>query len=472
MKTKERQPAVAGMFYDSDPNQLAHRVDELLAGAHEAVPSHQVAALIVPHAGYVYSGAVAAAAYAFLPRDGQWERIFIIGSSHRELFEGASVDAVDSYRTPLGTVPVDKETVNALMEQSEWFRYHPMAHEHEHTLEVQLPFLQRHLYQMPPIVPVVVGTHRAEVCTEMGRILSRWFNSRSLFIISTDFSHYPSHDDACYIDQLTANAILKNDPRVLTDQLKKNKAANISGLDTSLCGWSSVLTLLNITTTFPVDYRHLKYQNSGDMDFGDIERVVGYQAIGVFRKNKDNHLEFTNADQSELLARARAAFESAVTGHGHPAPPAEPHSAANEAKAGAFVSLYKDGKLRGCIGQFPSTMPLWRVIEDAARSAALRDSRFTPVTPDELPGMSVELSIITPLRRIDSEKEIVLGKHGIYIRKGMYSGTFLPQVADHTGWSVTEFLGHCARDKAGIGWDGWRDADLFVYEAIVVEETK
>lgn len=150
--------------------------------------------------------------------------------------------------------------------------------------------------------------------------------------------------------------------------------------------------------------------------------------------------------------------------------PDDPHAPAMSIKAGAFVSLYKNNELRGCIGQFPGTQPLWRVIDEAAHSASQRDYRFTPVKADEVPDIKVELSIITPLRRIQSEKEIVLGRHGIFMRRGGQTGTFLPQVAEHTGWTVDEFLGHCARDKAGIGWDGWRDADLFVYEAIVVKE--
>ncbi|MGM0377416.1 MAG: AmmeMemoRadiSam system protein A [Bacteroidota bacterium] len=135
--------------------------------------------------------------------------------------------------------------------------------------------------------------------------------------------------------------------------------------------------------------------------------------------------------------------------------------------AGAFVSLYKNGKLRGCIGHFGEDKPLYEVVEKMTRAAALDDPRFNPVSPEEIDDIKVEISVLTPMRKVDDVSEIKPGKHGILIRKGSRSGTFLPQVADKTGWGREELLGHCARDKAGLAWDGWKEAEVFVYEAIV-----
>jgi hypothetical protein len=139
-------------------------------------------------------------------------------------------------------------------------------------------------------------------------------------------------------------------------------------------------------------------------------------------------------------------------------------------KYGAFVTLKEGGKLRGCIGRFNPDKSLYQTIEDIAISAATRDSRFDPVTPEELNQIEIEISILTPLKKIESIDQIQLGKHGIYIKKGFSSGTFLPQVATETHWTKEEFLGHCARDKAGIGWDGWKTAEIYTYEAIIISE--
>ena len=148
---------------------------------------------------------------------------------------------------------------------------------------------------------------------------------------------------------------------------------------------------------------------------------------------------------------------------------AEPKSLTKtlESKCGAFVSLHKQGRLRGCIGHFGENVPLHEIVAEMARAAAFEDPRFIPVTKDELNDIDIEISVLTPMRRIQSLDEFELHRHGIYIRKGYRSGTFLPQVADEVNWTKEEFVGHCAQDKAGIGWDGWKDAELYVYEAIV-----
>jgi AmmeMemoRadiSam system protein A len=149
---------------------------------------------------------------------------------------------------------------------------------------------------------------------------------------------------------------------------------------------------------------------------------------------------------------------------------ATPLSIGAKTNCGAFVTLLKNGELRGCIGRFDSSEPLYRVVQHMAIAAATEDNRFPQVSRDEIGSLEIEISALTPMRKISSADEIELGRHGIYIKKGNRSGTFLPQVAIETGWTKDDFLGHCARDKAGLGWDGWKDAEIYVYEANVFSE--
>ena len=171
-----------------------------------------------------------------------------------------------------------------------------------------------------------------------------------------------------------------------------------------------------------------------------------------------------------MLGIARATIIMYINQHKTPDLDDRNFSPGLKMHSGAFVTLKEKGELRGCIGRFTADIPLWKVIQEMAIASSTQDSRFTPVTAKEIDKLEIEISVLSPMKRIYSADEIVLGKHGIYIKKGYYSGTFLPQVATETGWSINEFLGHCACDKAGLSWDGWKDAELYTYEAFVFSE--
>ncbi len=252
-----------------------------------------------------------------------------------------------------------------------------------------------------------------------------------------------------------------------------------------MCGWTSVLTLLYITENKTgVKYNQILYKNSGDANYyGDKARVVGYNAIAVSIDNsktgtsEKQHTEesntgfnLTNTDKKKLIEIARTTLNEYITTGKTPVIKESELTDNIKTNCGAFISLHKSGALRGCIGNFSQETPLYKVVREMTISSATRDYRFSPVTPDELKKIEIEISVLTPLKKINSIDEIKLGRDGIYIRKGANSGTFLPQVATQTGWNLQEFLGHCARDKAGIGWDGWKDAELFRYEAIIFSE--
>ena len=215
--------------------------------------------------------------------------------------------------------------------------------------------------------------------------------------------------------------------------------------------------------------------NSGDSRYGDHAQCVGYWAIAISRNagaavKNTSAFSFTKEEEKTLLGIARNTIVVYINQHKTPEVDDKNFSSNLKLHAGAFVTLKEKGELRGCIGRFTADIPLWQVVQQMAISSATQDSRFTPVTAREIDKLEIEISVLSPMKRIYSADEIVLGKHGIYIKKGYYSGTFLPQVATETGWSREEFLGHCARDKAGLGWDGWKDAELYTYEALVFGE--
>jgi hypothetical protein len=440
-----------------------------------------VAALIVPHAGYYYSGNVAASAYMALNPKQPYKRIFLLGPSHHEWLDGASVNTeADYYATPLGNVKVDREMAKKLTTNSNAtkdgtdsvFFYRPEAHNREHCLEVQLPFLQRRLSDVPPIVPIIISTNDFQKLSRMAELLKPYFTDENLFIISSDFSHYPTYEDACEVDARTGKAIESGDVGQFIAAIEENARSGRRNLATSACGEFAIITLmLMLDNNYEV--KHLMYQNSGDIGDTDHSRVVGYHSFAILRNGTDNNgktrtnTDFVLSDGDKKMLK-EIAFQSIKDSlDGKPVSHPSPLTSHLSEKCGAFVSLHKHGRLRGCIGHFGEDTPLYEIVGEMARAAAFEDPRFMPVSREELDDIDIEISVLTPMRRIQSLDEFELHRHGIYIRKGYRSGTFLPQVADEVNWTKEEFVGHCSQDKAGLGWNGWKDAELYVYEAIV-----
>ena len=475
-----RPATQANRFYTGDAKELSKEVDSLLALHRCETVYRDVAALIVPHVGYYFSGNVAAAAYMAVPKDKQYKRIFLLGPSHHEWLDGASVNTeADYYATPLGQVKVDRETAVALTAADSVFRYEPRAHDREHCLEVQLPFLQRFFTlhsslftkDVPPIVPIIISTNDFQKLKRIAEALKPYLKDENLFIVNSDFSHYPKYEDACKVDALTGKAVESGDVEQFIAALEENARSGVRNLATSACGELAIATLLMmIDSTYEV--KHLMYQNSGDAEESDHSRVVGYHAFAIVRNGQartDTDFSLSDEEKRMLKDIALTSIKDSLNGRGIAVANSSLftlHSSLKQ-KCGAFVSLHKHGRLRGCIGHFGEDVPLHEIVAEMARAAAFEDPRFMPVTADELSDIDIEISVLTPMRRIQSLDEFELHRHGIYIRKGYRSGTYLPQVADEVNWTKEEFVSHCAQDKAGIGWDGWKDAELYVYEAIV-----
>lgn len=468
----DRQAVVAGSFYPSSKAQLGRDIEGYFDSASVVLRSCPLA-IIVPHAGYVFSAGVAAAAIKQVPRSTKFKHIFLIGSSHTMYFNGASIYAQGDFITPLGKVPVSP-LARELVDKVNIITDDPRPHEREHGLEVQLPLLQCWLKTGFSIVPIIIGGESQSTCTLLAEVLSPYFNEENLFVISSDFSHYPSYSDARLSDSAMAKAIVSNSATEFMKTKLRQEGAGIGDLATAMCGWTSALTLLKITEgKNDVEYNTIMYRNSGDSFYGDKDRVVGYWAIAVAKRQpKTTEFTLTDEDKKQLLKLARNTIVDHLAGK-NPIQPNKDNLSQNLlANTGAFVTLRKDGQLRGCIGNFSTSTPLYKVVMDMAIAAATEDYRFSRVTSREMDDIDIEISALTPMKRINSAEEFIPGRHGIYIKKGDRSGTFLPQVGTETGWSREELLGHCARDKAFIGWDGWKDSDaeLYTYEAIVFGE--
>ena len=467
METGQVRPATqANRFYTGDAQELENEVDSLLMRHSSSQVYDNLAALIVPHAGYYFSGNVAASAYMAIDTKKQYKRIFLLGPSHHQWLNGASVNTeAEYYATPLGNVKVDHETAVSLTNADSVFAYQRSAHAQEHCLEVQLPFLQRRLGEVPPIVPIIISTNDYYKLKQIADVLKPYFTDENLFVISSDFSHYPSYQDACEVDAKTGKAIETGDVEEFIATINANANSGKRNLATSACGEFAIVTLLMMMES-QYDVKHLMYQNSGDIDNRDLSRVVGYHSFAILRRNNTSFV-LSDDDKKALKDIALQSIKDSLNGKPIAQPTLDSNFSILNSKCGAFVSLHKYGRLRGCIGHFGEDYPLHEIVARMARAAAFEDPRFIPVTSDELADINIEISVLTPMRRIQSIDEFLLHRHGIYIKKGYRSGTFLPQVADEVNWTKEEFVGHCAQDKAGIGWDGWRDAELYVYEAIV-----
>jgi MEMO1 family protein len=466
----DRPPAVAGQFYPSSATDLRSMLAEFFSHATLLKDLGPVQALVVPHAGYVYSGQVAAAGFVQLDPQREIQNVFVIGVSHHEAFEGAAVFVSGSFVTPLGRVPVNTEIGRSLLGNEALFMENDRAHAVEHSLEVQIPFLQYRMKKPFKLVPILLGTAEPGVCKRLAQVLQKYFTEDNVFIFSTDLSHYPAYEEAVSIDKRTIDAVVSGSADELLRTVAANERMGSRELLTSMCGLGGVLVLQDITGS-SVEFRRslVLYKNSADVPIGDRKRVVGYAAVAVTRPLKES-FSISPDDRRQLLTIARSTVVEYLRTHHTPDLATDRFSSTLRTPCGAFVTLKKHGDLRGCIGNFSGSEALATTVQKMAIAAATEDYRFPPVSRQELDGLDIEISVLSPMRRIGSSQEIQLGKHGIYIRKGGRSGTFLPQVAAETGWSLEDFLGHCAHDKAGIGWDGWKDAELYVYEAIVFGE--
>ena len=480
-KQIDRQPVAAGRFYTADKETLKKELTALFADCKKPGEELNVRAIISPHAGYVFSGRIAASAFSTTSRIAGYNNIFLIGSSHVMAFDGASVYNTGDFITPVGRAVVNLEIGDKLKKDNTVFKFPTTAHMQDHCLEVQIPLIQYYYTVTPKIVPIIIGTTSTTTIKKIAEALKPYFTSDNLFVISSDFSHYPSYQDGNKTDNATATALISGDPAVFLGTLKKNSEAPIEGLATSMCGWTSGLTLLYLTEgNKNLEFKRIAYCNSGDSPYGNKDEVVGYHAIALVEKKQiqegkqkeSEDFSFLKEEKETLFYIARKTIESQLFEDKKFSIDEKKITEALRRPLGAFVTLKINGVLRGCIGRFVSTEPLYEIVRASALSSAFEDHRFPALTKDEYNKVDIEITVLGPMKKINNISEIKLGKHGIYIKKDFRAGTMLPQVPIEYGWTVEEFLGYTSRDKAGIGWDGWETAEIYIYEGLVLEENK
>jgi AmmeMemoRadiSam system protein B/AmmeMemoRadiSam system protein A len=424
-----RAPAVAGLFYPDDPASLAREVEGFLDGPKEPVLRPGLPkAILVPHAGYAYSGPIAGSAHALLrPARGIVRRVVVLGPCHRVAVRGLALPEVAAFDTPLGRVPIDLEAVARLADLPQVI-VHRETHAREHSIEVQLPFLQVVLGDFT-LVPLVVGeASAAEVAEVMDRL---WGGAETLFVISSDLSHYLGYEEARSVDRATVDAML----------------AGRTDIDHhAACGATPVVGLLEAARSRGLVPELLDLRNSGDTA-GDRDRVVGYAAIAFWQPGQ---AAYDETHGGSLVSIARGAISSAL-GAGLAAIPDVPWLAEHRA---SFVTLTMDGDLRGCIGSLEAWRPLGEDVASNARGAALRDPRFPPVRLDELASIRIDVSLLSspsPLvfaDHADLVAQLRPGLDGLLLVSGGRRGTFLPQVWESLP-DPEEFLARL-KEKAGL----------------------
>jgi AmmeMemoRadiSam system protein B/AmmeMemoRadiSam system protein A len=462
MKEELRRPAVAGSFYPGDAKTLSRQVRDYLSRASKGEAAGEIIALISPHAGYMYSGLVAA--HAFKMVEGmKFDAVVVVAPSHRVAFQGVSVYDRGGYETPLGILPVDQDLCRKLMADRDLFRFVPQAHSQEHSLEVQLPFIQEAVGNLP-LVPMIIMDQSYPTCERLGNAIARAVKGKKVLLVaSTDLSHYHRYDEAVQMDKVILDDIRLLDAAKLSRDLASGKG--------EACGGGPVMAVMVAAKELGANRSQiLKYLNSGDVT-GDHSGVVGYAAAVFFRNSSPGEKEtdrkkagislgLTGEEKKILLQVAQSSIERQLKGE----KPSRIEISGEHLKErrGAFVSLHKHGQLRGCIGTIHPNKPLHQVVEEMAAAAAFEDSRFDPLTAHELKDLTLEISVLTPLQRVKDIKEIEVGLHGLYIKKGFYSGLLLPQVATDYRWNRQTFLEETCR-KAGLPRDAWKEKGTEIY---------
>ncbi len=480
-ENKVRPAAVAGSFYPKEPGALRSAVQAFLDGAVPARPQRPLA-LVVPHAGYIYSGQISADGFRQVEgRD--YDVVVILGVNHKASgFQGISVYDGPGYLTPLGTAACDRTLADALRRADKRFAYEPRADASEHSVEVQVPFVQTVLPGVP-IVPVVVGGHDERMWDAFAQALAAELVGRKpLIVASSDLSHYPSHADACASDRAVLGAVATLDPAEVRQAIERQMRSGRADLATCACGEGPIVIALTAARLLGAGHAAvLSYANSGDAAVGDRSRCVGYGAVAILPgageadtaallpvEPAPEDTELTDADRRALLEFARATIrqyaDSGTT------PLFRSPSPVLWRMQGAFVTLKKRGQLRGCIGHMAEDMPLGQVVGAMAMQAAFNDRRFDPVTAREVDDLDIEISVLTPFQAVSGPEAVVVGRDGVVLRKSGRSAVFLPQVATEQGWDRDTLLGQLSL-KAGLPPDAWRSgAQLSVFQAEVFGE--
>ncbi|MFH2037018.1 MAG: AmmeMemoRadiSam system protein B [Candidatus Zixiibacteriota bacterium] len=467
--TDVRRPAVAGAFYPGDPIELSKLLMGLYANAKKIPLKGRPIALIAPHAGYTYSGSTAAAVYKQLEGE-SYDTVIVISPSHTVFFQGASVYDGGAYQTPIGVINIDQELSHKIA------GIHPLIYRSnqghtggsirgEHSLEVQLPFLQQVLGKFK-LVAIVMGDQEEATCRGLGEVMASVLPGKNCLIVaSTDLSHFHPEKEARQLDENIKKAVEDYNPNRLLSVLTSGKG--------EACGGGPMVSAMIASRKLGGETVQVTgYATSGEST-GDFTEVVGYlSAIIVAGKNsamknskigspaKGKSLFLTKEDKEYLRDLARRVIEAELSGKKLSEP--EPESKLLVDKRGAFVTIKIRGMLRGCIGLIRAAKPLYETVIEMASEAAFADNRFMPLTIEELNDIEIEISVLSPLMRVEKLSDIKVGRDGLMIVLAMHSGLLLPQVATENDWDLQTFLEQTCL-KAGLPKNSYKEKEAQVY---------
>ncbi|MBN1559247.1 AmmeMemoRadiSam system protein B [candidate division KSB1 bacterium] len=460
-----RRPVVAGQFYPNDPIQLASDIEQKLKSAAVRVIEGDIVGLVAPHAGYQYSAAIAAAAYKQVIGK-KYDVIVIIAPSHHDSFRGATIYPGRAYETPLGAAAIDVSLARELVDLCDQVHFSEYGHRAEHAIEVQVPFLQ-FIFPQTKIIPIVMGYVDWSACESIGRSLARVLENKSALIVaSTDLYHGESYDDCVQLGDQTLAAIVALQPKNLYQGLQSGSS--------QACGGGPVVVMQIAAQQRGANATELLAKtNSNDVIGQKGGYVVGYGAVAVYRSIESGRIDFAPLnidDQRVLVGLARTAIvhyieKGAIL-------ETAPANDVQRQKRGVFVTITKNGLLRGCIGHHESDMPLYQLVPHMAVAAAFDDPRFPPLAADELDDIKIKVSVyLTNVYKIASLAEFEMGVHGIIMRKGTHGATFLPEVPVEAGWrTVDEEMANLCR-KAGLPSSAWKQgAEFWLYRTQVFDE--
>jgi AmmeMemoRadiSam system protein B/AmmeMemoRadiSam system protein A len=490
-----RPPAVAGSFYPGSPSELAKMLAVFFHEAPRPDISGKPVAIVAPHAGYIYSGQIAAKAYKILAGE-EYKTVIVIAPSHTMYFKGVAAFDGKAYSTPLGDIPINRELTKKIVSGSDLIKISDQGHykgpgRSEHALEVQLPFLQTTLGKFN-LVALVMGDQDTFTCNSLGQAIGKAVGKSDdiLIVASSDLSHFHDSKLAAQLDSMVRTDIERFDYRGLATDLATDK--------TEACGGGPIVAAMIVAQEMGANEVIITgHGDSGDAT-GDKSSVVGYLSAIIYKATKQGVYEIkdeqqetpsaseqikavdderatgirfglSDEDKAMLLHIARQSIETSLNNKEAVFP-----SKLTDAlccKQGAFVTLNSHGQLRGCIGTFTSTEPLYRTISEMARQAAFHDPRFMRVSKEELNSLEIEISVLSPMKRLYNPDSVVVGRDGLYIKEGYRSGVLLPQVPVEQGWDRLEFLDNTCL-KAGLPMGSWKDreAELYVFQAEIFGE--
>ncbi|MEQ8170395.1 MAG: AmmeMemoRadiSam system protein B [Candidatus Eremiobacterota bacterium] len=457
---KVRSSTLAGSWYKGSEGELKDQVDNYLTEARSDKKISFPGGLIVPHAGYEYSGSVAAFGYRAIKKL-DIKRVIILGTCHQTFLEGLAVSAYTHYTTPLGKIPVDTAICNELMKEN-LFTKDEEAEKKEHSIEIQLPFLQR-IAENFKIIPVMVGNLKEGDYKKVAEVMKRYVDSNTVVIASSDFTHYGQNYGYVPFKEHIPENLNKLDTGAINFILKKDVHGflnYISGNGDTICGYSPISLLISMMGA-ETEGILLKYSTSGEIT-GDYKNSVSYASIVFMSEKHEEPTKLSTEEEQTLLKLARDTLKTYLSTGKKPDTGNYNITEILKEKRGVFVTLTEHGDLRGCIGYIEGIEPLYEAVMDNAVNAAVNDSRFSPVKEAELEDIEIEISVMTPLRPVKNIEEIQVGTHGLYIKNGYYRGVLLPQVATEYGWDRKTFLEQVSR-KAGMNRNAWEDKNSVIY---------